>query len=49
MLGKNGYTVLAICCIIGAVVTALAGSGDADDLLAVGLVGLAGTIAGRGN
>ena len=49
MLSKNGYNVLAVLCIVGAVVVALAGSGDADDLLAVALVGLAGTIAGRGN
>lgn len=44
----NGYNVLAALCIVAAVVIALLGAGEADDLLAVGLVGLAGTIAGRG-
>jgi hypothetical protein len=42
------YLTLAIACIVGAVTVALAGSGNADDLLAVALVGLAGTLAGRG-
>jgi hypothetical protein len=45
---KNGLNLIAGLCIIGAVTVALLGSGNADDLLAVTLVGLAGTIAGRG-
>jgi hypothetical protein len=45
---KNGYNLLAGLCILGAVTVALLGSGNADDLLATALVGLAGTIAGRG-
>jgi hypothetical protein len=42
------YLALALACIAAAVAVALAGSGDADDMLAVALVGLAGTLAGRG-
>jgi hypothetical protein len=49
MLSKTGYNVLACLAIVGAVTVALAGAGEADDLLAVALVGLSGTIAGRGN
>ncbi len=45
---KNGYNLLSALCIVGSVIVALAGAGNADDMLAVGLVGLAGTIAGRG-
>lgn len=45
---KNGYNLLSALCIVGSVIVALAGTGNADDMLAVGLVGLAGTIAGRG-
>lgn len=44
----NGYNLLASLAIIAAVAIALAGSGQNDDLLAASLVGLAGTIAGRG-
>jgi hypothetical protein len=44
----NGYNFLAALALVGAVTVALAGSGAADDLLATALVGLAGTIAGRG-
>lgn len=46
---KNGYNILAALALVGAVVVALAGGDAADDLLATGLVGLAGTIAGRGD
>jgi hypothetical protein len=42
------FLALAMSCIAAAVVVSLAGSGDADDMLAVALVGLAGTLAGRG-
>ena len=49
MLNTTGYNVLAVLCIVAATTVALAGAGEADDLLAVGLVGLAGTIAGRGS
>lgn len=45
---KNGYNILAALSLICAVAVALAGSGEADDMLAVALVGLAGTISGRG-
>ncbi len=48
MLNTTGYNVLSVLCVVAAVVVALAGAGEADDLLAVALVGLAGTIAGRG-
>lgn len=48
MSTPRAYLALAVTCIVGAVVVALAGSGNADDLLAVALVGLAGTLAGRG-
>lgn len=44
----NGLNIIAALCVLGAVTIALAGSGNADDLLATALVGLAGTIAGRG-
>ena len=44
----TGYNALAGMCIVAAVAVALLGSGNADDMLAVALVGLAGTIAGRG-
>ena len=43
----NGYNLLAALSLVCAPVVALVGSGEADDLLAVALVGLAGTIAGR--
>lgn len=46
---KNGYNILAGLALVGAVVLALLGEGNADDLLATALVGLAGTIAGRGD
>lgn len=46
---KNGYNILAALAIVGAVTVALLGGRDATDLLATGLVGLAGTIAGRGD
>ncbi len=46
---KNGYNILSGLCVAAAVVVALAGAGNADDMLAVALVGLAGTIAGRGS
>jgi hypothetical protein len=46
---KNGYNLLAALSLVGAVIVALLGEGNADDLLAVALVGLAGTIAGRGH
>lgn len=46
---RNGYNLLAALALAGAVLVGLLGSGDADDLLAVGLLGLAGTIAGRGD
>jgi hypothetical protein len=42
------YLTLALACVTAAVLVALLGAGDADDLLAVALVGLAGTLAGRG-
>lgn len=45
---KNGYNLLAALAITGAVITALAGVTQQDDTLAMALVGLAGTIAGRG-
>lgn len=38
---------IAALCIIAAVTVALMGTGREDDLLAVGLLGLAGTICGR--
>jgi len=44
----NGYNFLSALCILGAVLLALLGEGNADDLLAVSALGLAGTIAGRG-
>lgn len=44
----TGYNALAAMCILAAVAIALLGAGNADDLLATALVGLAGTIAGRG-
>jgi hypothetical protein len=44
----TGYNLLAALSIIAAATIALAGSSEADDLLAAALVGLAGTIAGRG-
>lgn len=47
-MSRYGLDLIAALCVIGAVFVALAGSGNADDLLAVTLVGLAGTIAGRG-
>lgn len=46
---RNGYNILSALALAGCVVVALAGAGSADDLLAVGLLGLAGTIAGRGD
>lgn len=46
---RNGMNILAGLALSGCVLVALLGSGDADDLLAVGLLGLAGTISGRGN
>lgn len=42
------YTILSGMCITACVIVALAGSGNADDLLAVALLGLAGTLVGRG-
>jgi hypothetical protein len=47
-MNTSGYNALAGLCIVAAVAVALLGSGNADDMLAVALVGLAGTIAGRG-
>lgn len=44
----HGLDLLAALALIGAVLVALLGNSTADDLLAVSLVGLAGTIGGRG-
>lgn len=45
---RNGYNLLAALALVGSVAVALLGNTAADDLLATALVGLAGTIAGRG-
>jgi hypothetical protein len=45
-MGK--YDIIAGLAVAGAVAVGLLGAGEADDLLAVGLLGLAGTIVGRG-
>lgn len=43
-----GYNLLAGLAVTAATLIALLGAGHSDDLLAISLVGLAGTIAGRG-
>lgn len=48
MTDSRLYLVLAVAAVTASVIVALLGAGDADDLLAVGFLGLAGTLAGRG-
>lgn len=47
-MNPTAYTILSGLAVIAAVVVALAGGTQADDVLATALVGLAGTLAGRG-
>jgi hypothetical protein len=47
-MNTNGFNLLAALAIIAAAAVALVGNTTADDVLATALVGLAGTIAGRG-
>ena len=47
-MNVNGYNLIAALALVGAVAVALAGNGNADDLLAASLVGLDGTSPGRG-
>lgn len=49
MSSRTSYNLLAGLCILAATTIQLAGNGPADDNLAIILVALAGTIAGRGN
>jgi hypothetical protein len=47
-MNTTAYTLLAAAALIASVVLALAGAGQADDQLAIAMLGLAGTLAGRG-